>query len=171
MQGLTTKEPDDSMIEVAIQSVGAVFDWRVFLETSATDEKITKSSGSKNEGSKKAQLEEQLTTKKEAAGKHPVVAEPAHKEKRNTAPEAKTVMSEKLPTEASAKPASVAAKQSGSHNQSIHQDLGRSHTSNTPSIAFKPSVTNRPEDEDDEILKALDKFFDEGQKDGKSGEK
>ena len=28
MQGLTTKEPDDEMIEVGIASVEAVFDWR-----------------------------------------------------------------------------------------------------------------------------------------------
>lgn len=31
LQGLTTREPDDSMIEVAIASVEAVFDWRGFL--------------------------------------------------------------------------------------------------------------------------------------------
>lgn len=33
MQRLTTKEPDDSMIEVAIASVEAVFDWKEFLRT------------------------------------------------------------------------------------------------------------------------------------------
>ena len=32
LQGLTTSEPDDSMIEVAIRSVEAVFDWQKFLE-------------------------------------------------------------------------------------------------------------------------------------------
>lgn len=32
IQKLTTKEPDDSMIEVAIQAVEAVFDWRAFEE-------------------------------------------------------------------------------------------------------------------------------------------
>ena len=32
MQGLTTKEPDDSMIEVAIAAVEAVFDWKKYLE-------------------------------------------------------------------------------------------------------------------------------------------
>lgn len=32
LQGLTTKEPDDSMIEVAITAVEAVFDWKKFLE-------------------------------------------------------------------------------------------------------------------------------------------
>ena len=32
MQGLTTKEPDDGMIEVAIASIEAIFDWREYLE-------------------------------------------------------------------------------------------------------------------------------------------
>ena len=31
-QRLTTKEPDDSMIEVAIKSVEAVFDWKAYLK-------------------------------------------------------------------------------------------------------------------------------------------
>lgn len=38
MQGLTTKEPDDSMIEVAIASIEAVFDWRAFLEENFGEE-------------------------------------------------------------------------------------------------------------------------------------
>lgn len=32
MQGLTTTEPDDSMIEVAIEAVGTVFDWKQYLD-------------------------------------------------------------------------------------------------------------------------------------------
>ena len=32
MQGLTTKEPDDSMIEVAIADTEAVFDWKTYLK-------------------------------------------------------------------------------------------------------------------------------------------
>ena len=32
LQKLTTKEPDESMAEVAIQAVEAVFDWKEFLE-------------------------------------------------------------------------------------------------------------------------------------------
>ena len=31
MQGLTTKEPDDDQIEVAIEAVKAVFDWESYL--------------------------------------------------------------------------------------------------------------------------------------------
>ena len=32
LQGLTTREPDESMVEVAIKAVEAVFDWKAFLE-------------------------------------------------------------------------------------------------------------------------------------------
>lgn len=32
MQNMTTKEPDDSMIEVAIAAVNAVFDWKAYLK-------------------------------------------------------------------------------------------------------------------------------------------
>ncbi len=34
LQRLTTKEPDEEMVKVAIKSVEAVFDWRQFLEDS-----------------------------------------------------------------------------------------------------------------------------------------
>ena len=37
MQGLTTKEPDDTMIEVAIAAVEAVFDWRAYLDENFPD--------------------------------------------------------------------------------------------------------------------------------------
>ena len=39
MQNLTTKEPDDEMIEVAIQSVEAVFDWKKYKEENFGAEK------------------------------------------------------------------------------------------------------------------------------------
>lgn len=37
MQNLTTKEPDDSMIEVAIAAVEAVFDWKGYLRENFSD--------------------------------------------------------------------------------------------------------------------------------------
>ncbi len=40
MQSLTVKEPDDSMIEVGIASVEAVFDWRPFVEEVRREEGI-----------------------------------------------------------------------------------------------------------------------------------
>ena len=38
LQRLTTKEPDDSMIEVGIQSVEAVFDWKAYLKENFHDQ-------------------------------------------------------------------------------------------------------------------------------------
>ena len=38
MQNMTTKEPDDSMIEVGIASVEAVFDWRTYLKETFPDQ-------------------------------------------------------------------------------------------------------------------------------------
>ena len=38
MQALTTKEPDDEMLAVAIASVEAVFDWKAFLAGTAADQ-------------------------------------------------------------------------------------------------------------------------------------
>jgi len=41
MQGLTTKEPDDEMIEVGIASVEAVFDWRAYFAELRAEEGIS----------------------------------------------------------------------------------------------------------------------------------
>ena len=40
MQGLTTSEPDDGMIEVAIQAVEAVFDWKAYLRENFPETEI-----------------------------------------------------------------------------------------------------------------------------------
>lgn len=40
MQNLTTKEPDDSMIEVAIAAVNTVFDWKAYLKENFPETKI-----------------------------------------------------------------------------------------------------------------------------------
>ncbi len=41
MQGLTTKEPDDSMIEVAIAATEAVFDWKAYLRENFPDSDLS----------------------------------------------------------------------------------------------------------------------------------
>ena len=48
LQRLTTREPDDAMIEVAIASVEAVFDWREFLEGSGKKAKVAEQNKFKN---------------------------------------------------------------------------------------------------------------------------
>ena len=44
MQGLTTKEPDDEMIEVGIASVEAVFDWRAYIAEIRAEEAFQRKS-------------------------------------------------------------------------------------------------------------------------------
>ena len=44
MQNLTTSEPDDSMIEVAIAAVEAVFDWKAYLRENFPDTEIPEDS-------------------------------------------------------------------------------------------------------------------------------
>ncbi|MBQ9032256.1 MAG: DUF1385 domain-containing protein [Parasporobacterium sp.] len=50
MQGLTTKEPERDMVEVAIQSVEHVFDWRKYLEDMKNGTRETTASGCNNKG-------------------------------------------------------------------------------------------------------------------------
>lgn len=99
LQGLTTAEPTDDMMEVAIASVDAVFDWRAFVadikETeqvavsdatlAATSEEPKQKAGKKQaekEPTKKKQAEKRQVEKRQAAKKqardveiHPVDSE------------------------------------------------------------------------------------------------
>lgn len=59
LQALTTREPDKDMIEVAIQSVEAVFDWKTFVEE---ERKAKKSMRAKKAQEKKAAAEETAKT-------------------------------------------------------------------------------------------------------------
>ena len=78
MQALTTKEPDDSMIEVAIQSVSAVYDWKAFLGTSALEEKESRkkaarqSAPKQNNSNTKQSTAKQATVKKNGAGQRDI---------------------------------------------------------------------------------------------------
>ncbi len=60
MQNLTTKEPDDGMIEVAIQAVETVFDWRQYLRENFPETEIP-----------------QELTEDEEEGKHPAPCQAA----------------------------------------------------------------------------------------------
>lgn len=53
LQGLTTKEPDEDMIEVAIKSVEAVFDWKGFLNKEDNQLEGTETSSNKASGTAK----------------------------------------------------------------------------------------------------------------------
>ncbi|MFT4146384.1 MAG: DUF1385 domain-containing protein [Mobilitalea sp.] len=128
MQSLTTKEPDDSMIEVAIKSVESVYDWKAFL--AKADGKGTKAKAAGTKAKEKAAV-----VKGNGTGSNS-----NNTKKRN----------------GTAKPGEL--KQSKEL-----KETGESQVIEQKSVPkAKPSVAKHAEEEDDEILKALDKFFDNG---------
>ena len=148
MQGLTTKEPDDEMIEVAIQSVGAVFDWKAFLVTLAVDDKNENDNNTKSvaltntypkekksKNTKEKRREKTVTVKEESVVK-----------------EGSVVKEESLVKEDSVKEAAATKEASYTNKNNRNQGIAP--------VPFKPVINDESEEEDDEILKALDKFFD-----------
>ncbi len=194
MQGLTTKEPDDSMIEVAIKSVEAVFDWRAFLEkyhehgtTVKTDKSTSQETkakantkhnaqGSKQQPSKQSSAKPGNTKQSNGQGNTKPVQEmknqstPVKKpiDKKET-PEATAATSEtvtKAHTEVKAGVGGLAYTgkvEAAEKNVITHTNqIGRNK--GTAPVSMKPNIQLQSDEEDDDILKALDKFFDEGHK-------
>jgi uncharacterized protein YqhQ len=122
MQALTTKEPDDDMIEVAIKSVEAVFNWRAFLESSESTDK-------QKEGTR-----DKKATKDSKKGKTVVTQQ------------AKKVNEEKK------------VKEDKSTPYYRKKDDPKDEYAVTGEI--KIASPKSDDDEDDEILKALDKYLD-----------
>lgn len=71
LQKLTTREPDDSMIEVAIASVEAVYDWKPFVEKvrkeQAAAERLAAKNAAKAEEAAKRKAELKAAAEKKAA--------------------------------------------------------------------------------------------------------
>ena len=69
LQGLTTREPDEEMIEVAIRSVEAVFDWRAFLAgelpSAEAEKKKAKAAKKKQKKTAEKAIEEKAVLEKE----------------------------------------------------------------------------------------------------------
>lgn len=72
MQGLTTSEPDDSMIQVAIAAVEAVFDWRGYLRENFPETELPEETGA----AAGAQEPEQAGTAVSAEGQVPEETRP-----------------------------------------------------------------------------------------------
>ena len=138
LQGMTTREPDDDMIEVAIVSVDAVFDWKAYLEEGREVRRAERVHRKNNNKQKKEKptpvtetaavtLEEPLTIDLSKTSKKTAAESKVKKEEDN---KGKNIISLELVRE------SAATKQKRSK------------------VAKEIS-----EEEDDEILKALDKYF------------
>ncbi len=132
MQALTTKEPDDDMIEVAIKSVETIFDWRGFLEKESEEEKPQKKAQKKRRDSKqeKPQASEDETKKASA------VKEKSAKADKKT----------------------IKTKESKKESPIRRKDTAKSEYSATSEISIASPKSDY--EEDDEILRALDKYLD-----------
>jgi len=119
MQALTTKEPDDDMIEVAIASVEAVFDWRAFLA-------------------------EEKTEKSSVQGK-------PEKQKKNTGGSAKRENAHSIQRGKNVKGVTAGNKEAAKKEYAAAAEIP---------IKSPKTQSETDDEEDDEILKALDKYLD-----------
>ncbi|MBP3568697.1 MAG: DUF1385 domain-containing protein [Lachnospiraceae bacterium] len=144
LQALTTREPDDSMIEVAIASVEAVFDWEKFIE---------KENRKKNRKNKKHQNQTAQEEKK------PMADAVAASEFSATAEKSKTEPTQEKPVKE--KPLEVDISQmfdiklSGEPKEIRH---GRAPKKDPMPSATKAVAVSK-DDEEDDILNALDMYF------------
>ena len=144
LQALTTREPDDSMIEVAMASVEAVFDWEAFLA------KDTKKKSKKNEKSEK-----KATSTKEKQPEAEAVAATAETVAADELAAAKTPEAEK--------PLEVDLAQLFDiklTSASAAPKKGKAPKKDPMPAATKAVAASlSKDDEDDDILKALDMYF------------
>lgn len=158
LQGLTTREPEDDMIRVAVASVEAVFDWEAYLE-----ENFGKKNRKKNGKKASAAKETKKTEEALPTGEEPEAAE-AEKEEPKTVPAEDIAKrfdwsfapaKKQEPDEEAAKEnrSRLAAKVSAADKA---EEAGKSSLAET---AAALQYSNEEDEEEDEILRALDKYF------------
>ena len=178
LQGLTTREPDDDMIRVAVASVEAVFDWQAYLDENF-ERKVRKKNGKvkvvpagkteKGKETKKASEKAEAAKKKEQkpVEQKPVeqvvadVVVPETKDVQKTEPEDITAkfdfsfqpVKKEVPDEAAAKESRsrLAEKVSAADKA---EEAGKAAQKAVVSVRVAED-----EEEEDDILRALDKFF------------
>lgn len=154
LQGLTTKEPDDDMIRVAIASVEAVFDWKTYLDENFS-KKNRKKNGKAVPESKKHAEKLEKPSKEEAAEKKEHKGEPSTEV--NSAQE--EVASKFDWSFAPSKPNEIdeaAAKESRSKLAAKVSAADKAESVGKKAAGIR---LEEEEEEEDEVLKALDKYF------------
>lgn len=143
LQGLTTKEPDDDMIAVAIQSVEAVFDWREFLGQNDKSKKSMKS-GKNNKHNKKNERKLKSTINQKDIQKQGSLADEV---KKTEVEKPDRDSKQEVPT--------------NKKNVSSRKDYNKStkETAITKEKTLEATPVDIFGEEDDEILRALDRFL------------
>lgn len=162
LQSLTTREPDDSMIEVAIASVEAVFDWKKFQENEREVRAV-----------KEAVIEGAAALEKAEAEPEPKKEAPKGKAKKmpekKKESEAKAQSSNVIPIQKKAeektaevivmpKKKSEPEKKADGPKAVIYAKKFQSDTDSGQN-GIPTSFEVPGEEEEDEILRALDRFF------------
>lgn len=145
LQGLTTREPEDDMIEVAIQSVDAVFDWKEFIKKYNREKKYSSKNTKKFYSEEESNLIDITKIDKSAIYK---------KNKRNS-------IENKVIDLTSIRPP-VKTEEELEEEQlkrELEEEQEKELLSESTTI-LKPLE----EEEDDLILKALDYYFDSGER-------
>ena len=193
LQGLTTKEPDDDMIEVAVASVEAVFDWQAYLDENfgskakktkkATKEKSVKAPVvteaepelAAAEAKKPVEKPMKKTAKKEVVAEEKVPVKKEEKVEKAKPEKTVTKKEEKEEKPPIQEVEEVAAKFDWSFPSTKKQEPDEAEAKESRSrLAAKVSAADKAEEagksavkntkpvgrvEEDEILRALDKFF------------
>lgn len=186
MQGLTTREPDDDMIEVAIASVEAVFDWKGYLEaleTGTVEQFLNKKETPMVAMDRLDEIEDEeedkeqrLTRERKEEAPKPVAAvkradrtvrrgqyfhQPEEVRKQDAVAESTEEISERI-FEESAK-SKEEPKEEKHQVAALKKAAGVRRPMQPIEELRRDSILmdSVKEDEDDEILSALDKFFEE----------
>ena len=160
LQALTTREPDDSMIEVAMASVEEVFDWQAFIEKDSKKKSKKSSKNNKNTKNAAPKKEEKPAEEAVAATQESVAAEEltATKEAAVEAPK-----QEEAKAEAPAQPLEIDIAQLFDiklTSATPAPKKGRAPKKDPMPAATKAVAASLSKDEeDDDILKALDMYF------------
>lgn len=132
LQKLTTREPDSKMIEVAICSLEAVFDWKEFLDGEVSSRKKNKKANQKKETKQQNESEKKKETKQ--------------KEENTTTD--KSVQSIVI------QDYQIKEKKEKSSVKTVSKEEPKKP------VKFEKERKTELDEEDDDILKALDRYFD-----------
>jgi len=177
LQGLTTREPDDDMIRVAVASVEAVFDWQAYIDENfgkkvrKKNGKVKKTPAEKKSEEKKAEEKPVKETSDKAVKQAETAAtleaaapEKQKKTEQNVMPVKEAEVEEvaakfdwSFPSAKKEEPDEAAAKESRSRLVEKVSAADRAEAARKAAMEARRDAED--EDEEDEILRALDKFF------------
>ncbi|HWT26893.1 MAG TPA: DUF1385 domain-containing protein [Mobilitalea sp.] len=174
LQGLTTREPDDTMIEVAITSVEAVFDWKEFLKSSS-DKKNGKDSGKKgNNKGNNSKSNNNKGNNNKGNNNQGNNGNKSGNDKNDSGniKDLKAVKDMKENNSSKAGKNSTENKQqkevsnSSKSNMTVNKDTNKNDVTAASAAPVKAAKPSAALEEDDEILKALDKYLDFDEREG-----